>query len=119
MSDVERITQRNWEQSRHAEEYAAFCKEAERERMDQQVIRIVNGGRAAAASCNGKVRYRNKGWKIGAARVAGRIALGLSAASGLMGMELLFPAFLLVAVVFYTLHFEFQKGRSKVWHKIW
>jgi hypothetical protein len=44
MSDVEFMTQRKWEQRRHAEEYDARLEEEEREweRHDLEVIRIVN-----------------------------------------------------------------------------
>ena len=37
MSDVEFMTQRNWEQRRHAEEYDARLEEEERERERQDL----------------------------------------------------------------------------------
>ena len=115
MSDVEFMTQRNWEQRRHAEEYAARQVEEEQERQDLEVIRIVNEGYDPAGR---KAKKRNRRWMAKAAKAAGRMALVMSAASALAGLELAFPLFGLVAVIFYTLNFEFQEGRNGLWQKM-
>ena len=111
MSDVEMVTQRNWEQRRHAEEYAAQLK-------DNKVIRLDRIATAPAEPRNdGKIMKRNKSGMAKAAKAVGRIAMVMSAASAFAGMELLFPLFLTVAVIFYALHFEL-KGRCGAWHKM-
>ena len=115
MSDVEFMTQRNWEQRRHAEEYAARREEEERERQDLEVIRIVNEGYDPVGR---KEKKRNRRWMAKAAKTAGRMALVMSAASALAGLELVFPLFGLVAVIFYTLNFELQEGRNGLWQKM-
>ena len=115
MSDVEFMTQRNWEQRRHAEEYAARREEEERERQDLEVIRIVNEGYDPVGR---KEKKRNRRWMAKAAKTAGRMALVMSAASALAGLELVFPLFGLVAVIFYTLNFELQEGRNRLWQKM-
>lgn len=116
MSDVEFMTQRNWEQRRHAEEYAAQLAE------ENKVIYL---GRIATAPAeprndgeNRKILKRNRGRMAKAAKAAGQMALVMSAASALAGLELLFPLFGLVAVIFYTLNFELQEGRNGLWQKI-
>ena len=115
MSDVEFMTQRNWEQRRHAEEYAARREEEERERQDLEVIRIVNEGYDPTGR---KAKKRKGRWRAMAAKTAGRMALVMSAASALAGLELVFPLFGLVAVIFYTLNFELQEGRNRLWQKM-
>lgn len=115
MSDVEFMTQRNWEQRRHAEEYAARREEEEQERQDLEVIRIVNEGYDPVGR---KTKKRNRRWMAKAAKAAGRMALVMSAASALAGLELVFPLFGLVAVIFYTLNFELQEGRNGLWQKM-
>ena len=115
MSDVEFMTQRNWEQRRHAEEYAARREEEERERQDLEVIRIVNEGYDPVSR---KEKKRNRRWMAKAAKTAGRMALVMSAASALAGLELVFPLFGLVAVIFYTLNFELQEGRNGLCQKM-
>ena len=117
MSDVEFMTQRNWEQRRHAEEYDARLEEEEREweRQDLEVIRIVNEGYDPTGR---KAKKRNRRWKAMAAKTAGRMALVMSAASALAGLELVFPLLGLVAVIFYTLNFELQEGRNRLWQKM-
>lgn len=123
MSDVEQMTQRNWEQRQHAEAYAARMEQEERERMDREVIRIANREpdepRSAAGGTEKAKKHmkQNRGWMAKAARAAGRTALVVSAASALAGLELLFPLFGLVAVIFYTLNFEL-KGRNGLWQKM-
>lgn len=123
MSDVEFMTQRNWEQRRHAEEYAAQLAEEEQERQDLEVIRIVNEGTDCHVGLrpprnDGKFLKRNRRWMAKAAKTAGRMALVMSAASALAGLELVFPLFGLVAVIFYTLNFELQEGRNRLWQKM-
>ena len=115
MSDVEFMTQRNWEQRRHAEEYAARREEEERERQDLEVIRIVNEGYDLVGR---KEKKRNRRWMAKAAKTVGRMALVMSAASALAGLELAFPLFGLMAVIFYTLNFELQEGRNRLWQKM-
>ncbi len=116
MSDVEFMTQRNWEQRRHAEEYAAQLAE------ENKVILLEKIATAPAEprndSENRKHLKRNKGRMAKAAKAAGRMALVMSAASALAGLELLFPLFGLVAVIFYTLNFELREGRNGLWQKI-
>ena len=115
MSDVEMVTQRNWEQRRHAEEYAAKVEE-------NKVIRIYGERIATAAALprndGEKEKKRNKRRVAGAMKTAGQISLVLSAASGFAGMELLFPAFLLMAALFYSIYFELR-GRCALWNRIW
>ena len=123
MSDVEFMLHRNWEQRRHAEEYAARAEAKEWDRKDREVIRIVNEGTDCHVGLrpprnDRKFLKRNRRWMAKAAKAGGRMALVMSAASALAGSELLFPLFGLVAVIFYTLYFEFQKGRNGLWHKI-
>ena len=118
MSDVEFMTQRNWEQRRHAEEYAAQLKENKVIRLDRADMGDPSVSRKVDSSpYAGELRKRNKGGMAKAARAAGRIAMVVSAASALAGLELLFPLFGLVAVIFYALHFEL-KGDEKLWHRI-
>lgn len=137
MSDVEFMTQRNWEQRRHAEEYAAKLAE------ENKVVYLERTGRGdrqpggrtkalsvgfADSSPRGRAkgdtprkwepRKRNRRWMAKAAKTAGRMALVMSAASALAGLELVFPLFGLVAVIFYTLNFEFQEGRNGLWQKM-
>lgn len=116
MSDVEFVTQRNWEQRRHAEEFAAQLAE------ENKVIWLEKIATVPAEPCNDsenrKHLKRNRGRMAKAAKAAGRMALVMSAASALTGSELLFPLFGLVAVIFYTLYFEFQEGWTGLWHKI-
>ena len=120
MSDVEFMTQRNWEQRRHAEEYAAKLAE------ENKVIYLGRTGQgdpsvslaADSSPCAGEPRKRNRRWMAKAAKTAGRMALVMSAASALAGLELVFPLFGLVAVIFYTLNFELQEGRNRLWQKM-
>ena len=120
MSDVEMVTQRNWEQRRHAEEYAAKVGES-------KVIRIYGetdagdpsvSRKAGSSPCAGEPKKRNKRRTARAMKTAGQISLVLSAASGFAGMEFLFPAFLLVAALFYSIYFELR-GRCVLWHRTW
>ena len=119
MSDVEVMTQRNWEQRRHAEEYAAQMAEEnkviylERVGLDDLSVSLA----ADSSPCAGEPRKRNRGRMAKAAKTAGRMALVMSTASALAGMELIYPLFGLVAVVFYTLYFELS-GRNGLWQKI-
>ena len=116
MSDVEFMTQRNWEQRRHAEEYAAKLAE------ENKVIYLERIATAPAEprndSKNRKALKRNRRWMAKAAKAAGRMALVMSAASALAGLELVFPLFGLMAVIFYTLNFELQEGRNRLWQKM-
>lgn len=85
-----------------------------------KVIRLEehrNGSQESARSAEKKAKKKNRKRITKAARVAGHMALVMSAASAFAGMELLFPLFLAVAVIFYALHFEL-KGRCGVWHKM-
>ena len=112
MSDVEMVLQRNWEQRRWAEEVEAEegCK----------VIRLEehrSGSQEPDRYAEKKAKKNNSRRITKAAKVAGHMALVMSAASAFAGMELLFPLFLAVAVIFYALHFEL-KGRCGVWHKM-
>lgn len=112
MSDVEMVLQRNWEQRRWAEEVEAEegCKVIQ---LEEHRI----GGQESDRSAERKAKKKNRKRILKAARVAGHMALVMSAASAFAGMELLFPLFLTVAVIFYALHFEL-KGRCGVWHKM-
>ena len=117
MSDVIELVNRNSAQMRHVQAYLE--EEERRELEDLEVIRIVNKG----TERRGGLRYpdndrkfmkRNKSRKAKAAQWAGRMALVMSAASLVAGMELVFPLWLLVAVLFYALYFEL-KGRDWIW----
>ena len=112
MSDVEMVLQRNWEQRRWAEEVEAEegCKVI---RLEEHRI----GRQEPDRSAEKKAKKKNRKRITKAAKVAGNMALVMSAASAFAGMELLFPLFLAVAVIFYALHFEL-KGRCGVWHKM-
>ena len=116
MSDVEFVTQRNWEQRRHAEEYAAQLEEKDNVIYLEQIAAASAEPRNDRQDRNDNLKRKN--CRIArAARTAGRLALVVSTASALAGMELVFPAFGLVAVIFYTIYFE-KRGRCALWHRI-
>ena len=114
MSDVEMLCARNWEQRRHAEEYAATIK------WDWEGAMYAD---AVTAEKKAQEREARKAMKrkrklARAARDAGRVALGMGTVSTLMGLDLLGPLFGLIAVLFYTAKFELQPGNEQVWQKI-
>lgn len=114
MSDVEMMCARNWEQRRHAEEYeasmkwnwegaayedAAFAEQRDHERSMKKTLRRL--GKMSRAS-----------------RDVARVALGMSTVSALIGLDLLGPMFLLVAVLFYAICFELDLESEKIWIRI-
>ena len=116
MSDVEFVLDRNWRQRRHAEEMDARMAEENKVIYLEQIAAAPAEPRDDSEKRNDNLKRKN--YRIAwAARAAGRLALVVSTASALAGMELVFPAFGLVAVIFYTIYFE-KRGRCALWHKI-
>ena len=114
MSDVEMMCARNWEQRKHAEEYAASVK------WDWEGAAYVD---ADPVEMREKERAEKKAIKrqrklARAARDAGRVALGMGTVSALVGLDLMGPMFLLVAVVFYAIRFELDPECEGLWTRI-
>lgn len=115
MSDVEMMLSRNWEQRRHAEEYEAAAREKQG-RWETEVY--ADFGEEVREWKIRKQENRRRNAAIRAAGTAGRMALAISAVSALMGWEVIYPLFGLVAVIFYAIKFELQPGNEAVWTKI-
>ena len=114
MSDVEMMCARNWEQRRHAEEYAASIK------WDWEGAVYVDAVPAEKKAQEREVRkaMKRKRKLARAARDAGRVALGMGTVSTLMGLDLLGPLFGLMAVIFYAIRFELDPESEGLWTRI-
>ena len=114
MSDVEKICFRNWEQRRHAEEYEAEnCKKWD---WESEAYEQFIGEELPDPDEIKKKKKRRK--IIRAARDAGRVFIGMSVVSALIGLELLWPLFLLIAILFYAARFELDPESEGIWTRI-
>lgn len=115
MGDVIAIVNRNAEQAEFAAE--VHSRELQYLQEDLELMEVMERRRNRTARQQYEIVPRRKKRKNRAALWAARAALVMSAAAGLMGLELMVPVFLLAAVIFYTLHME-QRGRSGIWQRI-
>ena len=113
MSDVEMMCARNWEQRRHAEEYAATIKWDWSDAVYVDVEPVEVESRES-----NKKQFKRQRKLARAARDAGRVALGMGTVSALVGLDLLGPMLLLVAVVFYDIRFELDPESEGLWTRI-
>lgn len=114
MSDVEMMCARNWEQRRHAEEYAATIKWdwSDADYVDVEPVEV------ESRESKEKKQYKRQRKLARAARDAGRVALGMGTVSALVGLDLLGPLFGLMAVVFYAIRFELDPESEGLWTRI-
>ena len=114
MSDVEMMCARNWEQRRHAEEYAASNKWNWADAVYVDADPVVQTARERVE----KKAMKRQRKLARAARDAGRVALGMGTVSALIGLDLLGPLFLLMAVVFYAIRLELDPESEGLWTRI-